>query len=203
MASQEHRMSGSRAAALNVALIYGSTRRGRFCDTVASWVAAHVEADADLHLQHVDPVALGMTDAHETSESETWMGLKQSLARADSFIVVTPEYNHGYPAPLKAPIDAVSEPWHAKPVAFVGYGGVSGGLRAIEQLRQVFAEVHAMTIRDSVSFASAWEQFDKTGVLLSPERAARSMARMLIQLKWWAGMLREARIAQPYSPLLL
>ena len=59
----------------------------------------------------------------------------------------------------------------SKPVAFVSYGGVSGGLRAVEQLRLVFAELHAVTMRDAVSFAGAWEQFDQSGKLLQPERA--------------------------------
>ena len=78
--------------------------------------------------------------------------LQQRLGQADAFVIVTPEYNHGYPAPLKALIDSSGAEWHAKPVAFVSYGGVSGGLRAVEQLRLVFAELHAVTIRDSVSF---------------------------------------------------
>jgi NAD(P)H-dependent FMN reductase len=186
------------SAPLNVALIYGSTRRGRFCDTVVSWAAAMLEGDEQIQLQLIDPIAFALPLDH----GSTPPGLKQALARADAFIVVTPEYNHGYPAPLKALIDSVGEPWHAKPVAFIAYGGVSGGLRAVEQLRQVFAEVHAMTIRDCVSFASASEQFDRSGALQAPERAARTLARMMLQLKWWAAVLRDARTAQPYSSLL-
>ena len=112
---------------------------------------------------------------------------------AEAFVVVTPEYNHGYPAALKSLIDSVGAEWQAKPVAFVSYGGASGGLRAVEQLRLVFAELHAVTIRDSVSFASAWEQFDETGKLRHPERADRSMATLLNRLHWWAVALRNAR----------
>jgi len=76
-------------------------------------------------------------------------GRPLSLAETDwigrAFVVVTPEYNHGYPAPLKSLIDSVGREWQAKPVAFVSYGGVSGGLRAVEQLRQVFAKLHMVT----------------------------------------------------------
>jgi NAD(P)H-dependent FMN reductase len=75
---------------------------------------------------------------------------------------------------------------------------VSGGLRAVEQLRLVFAELHAMTIRDSVSFAGAWEQFDAEGALRNPERAERTMETMLKRLRWWAIALRNARTAEPY-----
>ena len=111
---------------------------------------------------------------------------------------MTPEYNHGYPAPLKALIDSAGVEWHAKPVAFVSYGGVSGGLRAVEQLRLVFAELHAVTIRDSVS-PGAWEQFDETGALRNPERAHRGMKTLVARLHWWAVALRQARSMAPYS----
>ena len=60
-------------------------------------------------------------------------------------------------------IDHADEEWYAKPVALVSYGGISGGLRAVEQLRLVFAELHAVTIRDTVSFHFARRQFDADG----------------------------------------
>jgi len=67
-------------------------------------------------------------------------------------------------------------------------------------LRQVFAELHAVTIRDSVTFAMAWEQFDADGTLKNPERAERQMQTLLKRLLWWAKALREARNAVPYAP---
>jgi NAD(P)H-dependent FMN reductase len=100
---------------------------------------------------------------------------------------------------LKAFIDGFGPEWHAKPVAFVSYGGVSGGLRAVEQLRQVFAELHAVTVRDSVSFAGAWQLFNATGELKEPDRHRRSLAAMLGRLRWWAVALRTARRAMPFS----
>ena len=125
--------------------------------------------------------------------------LQQRLGQADAFVIVTPEYNHGYPAPLKALIDSSGAEWHAKPVAFVSYGGASGGLRAVEQLRLVFAELHAVTIRDSVSFPGAWEQFDESGTLRNPERAQRGMEILIERLNWWAAALCSARSTTPYT----
>ena len=176
---------------IKVGLIYGSTRAGRFCDTVARWAASQVGAREGFALVNIDPAV--------TESGGDASALKQKLAACDAFIVVTPEYNHGYPAPLKALIDSFGSEWHAKPVAFVSYGGVSGGLRAVEQLRLVFAELHAVTIRDSVSFAGAWEQFDLNGMLRSPERAERSMDAMLHRLHWWAVSLAHARNLWPYA----
>jgi NAD(P)H-dependent FMN reductase len=173
---------------MKIGVIYGSTRPGRFCDKVAAWTYLKITGCAGFEAEAIDPLEL--TDGEE---------LRRRIGACDGFVVVTPEYNHGYPAPLKALIDQVGAEWQAKPVAFVSYGGVSGGLRAVEQLRQVFAEVHAVTIRDSVSFAGAWEQFDGAGMLLHPERAERSMAAMLDRLRWWAAALRTARDAEPYK----
>jgi NAD(P)H-dependent FMN reductase len=181
---------------VKVALIYGSTRTGRFCDKVAAWAAAEIEHSGRFTVDAIDPVLLSPGSTPASGEAPS---LAERMAAAEAFVIVTPEYNHGYPAPLKSLIDSVGAEWHAKPVAFVSYGGISGGLRAVEQLRQVFAELHAVTIRDAVSFASAWEQFDAAGKLLAPERSQRSMTALLARLHWWAVALRSARAASPYA----
>jgi NAD(P)H-dependent FMN reductase len=172
---------------LKIGLIYGSARPGRFCDTVAGWVAGQVRAHSRFVLDPIDPAA--------EDEAE----LVRRIGEADGFIVVTPEYNHSFPAALKALIDAANHEWHAKPVGFVSYGGVSGGLRAVEHLRGDFAELHAVGLRDSVSFANAWEQFDEHGQPLHSERAERSLATLLNRLEWWAGALRDARTVRAYG----
>jgi NAD(P)H-dependent FMN reductase len=184
---------------LKIALIYGSTRPGRFCDKVASWVATQISATHAFELDVIDPASPEARSAEKSGESLNLSWLRQHIGAADAFIVVTPEYNHGYPAALKSVIDSVGLEWHAKPVAFVSYGGISGGIRAAEQLRQVFAEVHAVAIRDSVPFTMAWEQFDSHGNLKNPDRAERQMQTVLKRLAWWANALREARGAAPYS----
>jgi NAD(P)H-dependent FMN reductase len=182
---------------LKLALIYGSTRAGRFCDKVATWAAQRITNTNKFSLEVLDPAAPPLRAAGNAELDLAW--LRKQVAEADGFVVVTPEYNHGYPAALKSLIDSVGSEWQAKPVAFVSYGGISGGLRAVEQLRLVFAELHAVTTRDSVSFANAWEQFDAAGALLQPERPERQMATMLARLEWWAMALRNARSAVPYS----
>ena len=96
-------------------------------------------------------------------------------------------------------IDSLSREWWFKPVGFVSYGGISGGLRAVEHLRGVFAELNAVAIRDCVSFANASDQFDAQGCPVDPEAASRAMARMLAGLGWWARALRAARRAEQCS----
>ena len=188
---------------IKVGLIYGSTREGRFCDKVGQWAAGQIADSGKFSLDVVDPAEPSLRTGREAERSSgdyrASASLRQRIAEADAFVVVTPEYNHGYPAPLKSLIDSIGIEWHAKPVAFVSYGGISGGLRAVEQLRQVFAELHAVTVRDSVSFAGPWNQFDALGKLLEPEQAQRSMTTLLKRLHWWGVALRHARGTVPYT----
>ena len=174
---------------IKLALIYGSVREGRFCDTIVHWAAHRIAQDRRFKLTIIDPRDLDAAS------------VRRRIGGADAFVIVTPEYNHSYPAALKALIDGLTAEWQAKPVAFVSYGGISGGLRAVEHLRGVFAELHAVSIRDSVSFANASEQFDGDGRLRQPERFERTMAAMLARLGWWARALRTARMADAYAEI--
>jgi NAD(P)H-dependent FMN reductase len=173
---------------LSLAIIIGSTREGRFAPTVANWFGAQAALRDDITMDVIDLAEPGL-DAS---------GMARRVAQADAFVVITPEYNHSFPAPLKNAIDWHTKEWHAKPVGFVSYGGVSGGLRAVEHLRQIFAELHAVTMQRSVSFHSVWAQFDSQGQPQDSERYARAAKSMLDQLVWWARTLRDARAERPY-----
>ncbi len=183
---------------IKLSVIYASTREGRLCEYVGRWLAEQIEAVPAYVLDVIDPAQLDLPTRHLRNEDESLQALRQRLSWADAFIIVTPEYNHGYPAAVKFLIDAVYEPWHGKPVAFVSYGGQSGGLRAVEQLRQVFAELHTVTLRDTVALVNAWEQFDADGRLRAPARPRQALKTLLSRLDWWARALRAARAASPY-----
>ncbi|MET8676418.1 NAD(P)H-dependent oxidoreductase [Streptomyces sp. NPDC004647] len=191
-------------APIRLAVIIGSVREGRFGPTVARWFVEEAEPRADLDIDVIDlaDVKLGMTaptmdPSPGTAEA---LGLvSPRLEAADAFVVVTPEYNHSFPAFLKNVIDWHNAAWNAKPVGFVSYGGVSGGLRAVEHLRQVFAELHAVTVRDTVSFHTAWSQFGEDGRPTDPEGCNAAAKTMIDQLSWWAEALREARSKHPYG----
>ncbi|MGO1049545.1 NADPH-dependent FMN reductase [Crossiella sp. CA198] len=171
---------------LKIAVIISSTRKGRLGPAVAHWFLGEAATNHEVELDLVD-----LADGVD--------GFATRIADADAFVIVTPEYNHGYPAPLKEAIDASYSEWRAKPVAFVSYGGMSGGLRAVEQLRQVLAEMHAATVRDTVSFHSVYEKFDANGPLAEFEHSAAAAKVLLDQLIWWADALREARVKRPYA----
>ncbi|GGV37291.1 FMN reductase [Streptomyces longisporoflavus] len=191
------------AAPLRVAVIIGSNREGRFGPIVADWLLARIREHADFEADVIDladshlPTALSYNPSPETLAE---LGkVTPKLAAADAFVVLTPEYNHSYPASLKSLIDWHNAEWQAKPLAFVSYGGLSGGLRAVEHLRPVFAELHTMTIRDTVSFHNAGALFADDGTHKDPEAANAAAKSMLDQLHWWAWALRSAKEARPYG----
>ena len=104
---------------LTVALIYGSTRAERLCDRVAAWAARQISENDEFVVELIDPASPPVRAAAEGSEVYDLAWLRQHMSKADAFVVVTPEYNHGYPGALKHLIDAVGAEWHRKPVAFV------------------------------------------------------------------------------------
>ncbi|RNL86943.1 NADPH-dependent FMN reductase [Halostreptopolyspora alba] len=186
---------------LRLALIIASTRQGRFGEAVGRWAAGLARARPEYAIDTIDLAEFALpTDLGDSAETRE---LTERVGAADAFLIVTCEYNHGYPASLKLAVDSVREEWATKPVGFVCYGGVAGGLRAVEQLRQVFAELHAVTVRDTVSFHFPHTRVDPDGRVNDPAtaEAAETAARTLFdQLTWWATALREARGTLPYAP---
>lgn len=180
-----------------VAVIIGSTRPGRRAPRIARWLTDQLADRDDLDVDIVDLAEVDLPATLPDGDDPRALDLKQRISLADAFIVVTPEYNHAYPASLKQAIDVPYREWNAKPVAFVSYGGMSGGIRAVEQLRQVFAELHTVTVRDGVAFPGIRVNAD--GVAEDAQGAAAAAKVMLDQLTWWALALRHARAAHPYS----
>lgn len=171
-----------------LAVIVGSVRAGRFGPVVADWFVGQAKQRAEVTVDLIDLADTPVPDATFAAR----------IGDADGVVVVTPEYNHSFPGPLKHAVDSVGDQWHAKPVGFVSYGGMSGGLRAVEPLRVVFAELHAVTVRNTVSFHYAQARFDEHGAPLDPDGANTAATALLDQLAWWAVALRDARAARPY-----
>ena len=183
---------------LNLAIIIGSTREGRFGDTVGRWFAKEAARHGGFAIDVIDLIDITLPPSHRAKPTPEVDAFRKRLAAADAFVIVTPEYNHSYPASLKHAIDQAYAEWMAKPVGFVSYGGTVGGVRAIEHLRHVFAELHATTIRDYLPFINARRQFDEDGNPVDREGPRKAAKAMLDRLAWWAEALRTAREARPY-----
>ncbi|MFE9703566.1 NADPH-dependent FMN reductase [Streptomyces sp. NPDC005930] len=188
-------------APLRVTLLVGSNRHGRFGTVVADWLLNHLQDRDDLVPEVVDVAAtdLPTTFAPTPEATAALAEITPKLGGADAFVVLTPEYNHSFPAGLKNVIDWHFGEWRAKPVGLVSYGGLAGGLRAAEHLRQVFAELHAVTVRDTVSFHNAGASFDGEGRPTDPSGPDAAAKTMLDQLVWWGRALREAKEKRPYG----
>lgn len=192
---------------IRLAVIIGSVRTGRFGPTVARWFTGTLAARTDVEADLIDLADVRLSPALDGNPDDPHAptgAMRPRLAGADAFVVVTPEYNHSYPAGLKTAIDSFSTEWQAKPVGFVSYGGISGGVRAVEHLRPVFVELHAAPVRDSVSFAHFWGTFDDEGRVVdergvADHRPAGAAKVLTDQLVWWGRALREARARHPYG----
>ncbi|MFJ7065550.1 NADPH-dependent FMN reductase [Streptomyces sp. NPDC101115] len=193
-------------APLRVVVLVGSVRDGSTAPAVTDWFTGIAERHGGLELDVIDlaevdlPLAMpGWGGRPSDRATAALAGVTPRLAAADAFVVVTPEYNHSFPAALKNVIDWHRAEWQAKPVGFVSYGGIGGGLRAVEQLRLVFAELHATTVRDSVSLHGPWSALGEDGEPRDATVAEGAAKGMLGQLVWWGRALRTARAALPYQ----
>jgi NAD(P)H-dependent FMN reductase len=182
---------------IKLVLIHGAQDEEGLNTALLKWVSDVLAQRAEFAPWYMEPA-----NFIAQSGNKALMQRQESLrhlAEADAFLIITSELTNVYHSELKAFIDQVSIRWHAKPVAFVGYGGASGGRYAIDQLRQALAEQHAVPICNFVSFPNPWALIDEAGVIRQPDQARLPMARMLVQLNWWARALKAARQQMPYE----
>jgi NAD(P)H-dependent FMN reductase len=177
----------------HILVIVGSTRKVRNADPVLNWLTNRLQGRSDATFEVADLRDLALpsfgVSAEGAPEAQAWA---ESVGNADGFIFVTPEYNHGYPAPLKNAIDHLYKEWGRKPAAIVSYGGFGGGYRAAEQLRQVLVELKAVPIREQVGIPAVWAAFGQAGEPQN-DRLDASLDGMVAELLWWANALTPAR----------
>ncbi len=159
-------------------VILGSIRVGRAGEKVAKWFMKAVSEVPNVELKLIDLLDYPLPmfaeavpssmrqDPHENPAIQKWLS---TIAEADGFIIITPEYNHSYSSVLKNALDYPYHEWRDKPVGFVSYGGFAGGARAVEHLRQVAGELHMLDVRDQVLIPTVWSAFDEQGNLVHAE----------------------------------
>lgn len=187
-----------------ISVIVGTTRPGRFSIKVANWILEQIEKQDGVDAKLLDladfpmpffeeaiPPSMPGRPPYENEVVKRWTG---EIAASDGFVFVTGEYNHGYPAVLKNAIDYVYPEWNRKAAAFVSYGSVGGG-RAVEQLRQVAAEVQMATARNAVHLPVGVLMAHFQGGDIGPGLAEQEAAAetMIGELLWWTNALKKAR----------
>lgn len=172
-----------------LAVIIGSTRPGRIGAPIGQWFAEVAVAHGGFDVELVDlaQVALPLFDEpnhprlaqYEHDHTKRWAGI---VSNADAFVLVTPEYNHSFPATLKNAIDYLHNEWHHKPVGFVSYGGISGGIRAVESLIPVVTALRMTPVVEGVVLPFPFGRFDDEGRFTGDADNVAAAGAMLDQL---------------------
>jgi NAD(P)H-dependent FMN reductase len=183
---------------LNVAIIIGSTRPSRNGEAVGKWIHEITKKrnDANFELLDIKDYNLPLLDEpippsmgqYTKEHTKTW-SLK--IDSYDAYIFVTAEYNHGIPGALKNAIDFLYKEWNNKVAGFVSYGG-AGGVRSVEQLPLVVAELKVATVRSQVTISlfTDFENFTKFKPASFQENSANAMLDDVIA---WGGALKTLR----------
>lgn len=185
---------------LKIKVILGSTRPNRFSEKPGAWIFAQLQKQPDANSELLDlrdyPMPFFQEPISPSSKKEPYkepnvVKWTAKIREADAFIIVTPEYNHGYPAVLKNALDYVYQEWNNKPIAFVTYGSAMGA-RSVEQLREVAIELQMAPIRNAIHLPwSTVEAANKEEEAFKPfEQKAGGLFDQLI---WWGSALKAAR----------
>lgn len=183
---------------LKVGIILGSTRPNRAGEAVAAWVyeKATARGDADYELVDIRDYDLPLLDEpvppsqgkYSRDHTKRWAA---TIAGFDAFVFVTPEYNHSTSGALKNALDFLYAEWNNKVAGFVSYGS-AGGVRAVEHLRLIMAELQIADVRAQVTFSLATD-FENYTTFKPAGHHGRTLDAMLGQVLSWGAALRSVR----------
>lgn len=183
---------------LKVGIILGSTRPNRAGEAVAAWVyeKARARGDADYELVDIRDYDLPLLDEpvppsqgkYSKDHTKRWSA---KIAGFDAFVFVTPEYNHSTSGALKNALDFLYAEWNNKVAGFVSYGS-AGGVRAVEHLRLIMAELQIADVRAQVTLSLATD-FENYTTFKPADRHGRTLDAMLGQVLAWGAALRSVR----------
>jgi NAD(P)H-dependent FMN reductase len=181
---------------LFVPVILGTPRRGRMSEHAARlmWARVGERPGVETALVDVATLPIPVDDAGEGAKDPEFAEL---VNRADALVIVSPEYNHGYPGLLKHVLDTNLKEYIHKAAGIVGVSaGIFGGARAIQNLIPVLRELGLVTIFWDVNFTTVGSRFDEEGNLLDKSLLPR-IELFLDELLWMAETLRHGREQVP------
>lgn len=180
-------------ATVFIPIILGTARPNRQSEKAARFMLGEAKKleGVETALLDVRDFRLPATDNSGTSDAAK--RLAEHAKRADGFVIVSPEYNHGYPGELKMMLDTLYREYARKPVGICGVSaGPTGGARMVEQLRLVVIEFHMAPIREAVYFSNISRLFDANGSLVDEAYFERAKV-FFDELLWYAKALKVAR----------
>ncbi len=178
---------------LYIPIVLGTARAGRRSEHVARQLFQFAK-DLDIEIELLDVKDFHQAYTQEPTEKmNEW---KEKATRADGFVVVTPEYNHGYPGELKMFFDHIYKECNRKPIGFVGVStGILGGARGIEQLRLVSIEFQMIPIRTAVYVGNVLTTLNEAGDFVAPDEWNKKFGQLFEELLWYARVLKNDRQA--------
>jgi NAD(P)H-dependent FMN reductase len=182
-------------------IIIASTRPGRIGPTIAKWFYEYAVSEksqfdielvdlADFNLPVFDEPNLPVHKQYVNDHTKKWA---ESVESSDAFVFVTPEYDFGTPPSLLNALVYLSQEWSYKPVAFVSYGGISGGMRSVQMTKQVVNSLKMVPLYESVTIPNVEKLIDDSGTLVGTDIMKKSAVTMLDELLRWTIALRSMR----------
>lgn len=185
---------------IKIGVIIASTRPVRLGPSVAKWFLSQIDTPDNVEIEVIDLAKINLPFLNEPNqpadakyENESTKKWSQTVDNLDGFIFVIPEYNHGYPAPLKNALDTIYKEWRKKPVAFVGYG-VLGAARSIDHLIPALAQIGLVSLPYvAINIINAENSIDSSGNIKPDSIKGSKPSRLLEELIWWTKLLKTAR----------
>lgn len=188
---------------MKLKIIIGSTRPSRKGPIMAHWLADFAKQNSDfevevldlkeINLPFMDEIEHPMLGKYQNPHTLKW---SKAIDEADAFVFATPEYNYSFPATLKNAIDYLHKEWKEKPAGFLSYGGVSGGTRAVQQLKMPLTTLSVVPLTQAVNIPFYWNFIDENNQFKPNEVTEKAAETMLDKLYQWAEALKGMREKQ-------
>ena len=184
---------------MKLTVIVASVRDGRAGEAIAGWFVERAKQHGKFDIAVADLKALNLPIMNEPQHPRLKKYVHDStrqwseiVGSSDAFVFVTPEYNYTVPPALVNALDTVYHEWTYKPVGFVTYGGISGGLRAMQMTRTMVTAFKMMPMVEAVNIPFYAQQL-QDGVFNANETQEKSVPVMLDELLRWSEALKTLR----------
>jgi NAD(P)H-dependent FMN reductase len=177
---------------LYIPLVLGTARIGRESEKVAKFVLEVMKSGGDIETELIDVRDYHLSYTQEENDNiKEW---REKASRGDGFMIVSPEYNHGYPGELKLFLDSLEKEYHKKPLGICGVSnGGMGGVRMAEMLKLVAITLYMVPIKNTAYFSNAPTLFESDGKIKDKTTWERRVKVVIDEVVWYAKALKEAR----------
>ena len=185
-------------AELYIPVLLGTNRKLRKSAFVAKWLVGEMEKRPEIRTRLFDVAEFDLPqDDYGQEIKHLFPEWRDAIVQADGLVIVTPEYNHGYPGSLKSVLDLLLREYVHKSVALVGVSaGVFGGTRVIEAMLHVVRELGLAVTFTDLNFPHIEKKFDEQGKLLD-EAYEKRVKYFLDELVWMSSVLKWGRANVP------